>query len=303
MRSHQAAKRLANDHLSAEGSSLVAGHATRHRGYDVWIVDYCDPAHPDEQLDGGALVVTNDGHVHSIGSTPDALDTLISELGRWPKDTGELPWPGVLAEECSKPYFQGLLRNLVVGQGNYPPPADVFAAFHLTPFESVRVVIVGQDPYPTPAHAMGLAFSVPRDVRPLPASLRNIHEAMRRDGLVPPDHGDLTEWARQGVLLLNTALTVPAGKPGAHMAAWRPFTDSVIRGLNARSEPVVFVLWGAKAQRFERFIDVPLHRVIKAPHPAARGAFQTRFRDFGTFSLVDQELASLGHAGIEWEAT
>jgi uracil-DNA glycosylase len=216
------------------------------------------------------------------------------------------PWPGVLDEERAKPYFRDVLRFVTAERAKrrsdvYPADSDVFAAFHLTPFDAVKVVILGQDPYPNPGQAMGLSFSVPRGVR-LPTSLVNIHAAMRTEGLTPPEHGDLTGWARQGVFMLNTALTVPRGAAGKHLAAWRPFTDAVIRVLSARDQPVVFVLWGAKAQRVLRrqLIDTDRHGVVVAPHPAARAAAQTRFRQAQTFTKVNNMLRDLGNKTVDW---
>lgn len=217
----------------------------------------------------------------------------------------ERPWPGVLDEETSTPRFRELLGWVDAERSQncqevYPCNADMFAAFRLTKFEEIKVVILGQDPYPNPRQAMGLAFSVPRDV-PKPRSLVNISAAMEGDGLGPLGHGDLTSWAKQGMLLLNTALTVPRGKPGAHLAAWRPFTDAVLRRINDRPEPVVFVLWGTKAQKFEKRvpIDTNHHGLVTAPHPASRGQAQLRFRQ-GTFTRINSELDRLEIRKVAW---
>lgn len=346
VRSHVQAKRVANLHLAAEGATLVAKRATRNRRYGVWLVGYVDPTAPDQLLEGGALVVTDAGMVHDVGSAPGSLDDLMLALGLWPgadpadvfdpedvpasdtdaeslvllagddaEEAVELaawsgarqPWPGVLDAERAEPYFGDLMRFVKGERARlagevYPAESDVFAAFHLTPFEKVKVVVLGQDPYPNPGQAMGLSFSVPTGVR-LPTSLRNIHKAMREENLEPPAHGDLTGWARQGVLLLNTALTVPAGGAGKHLAAWRPFTDAVIRLLNEREQPVVFVLWGAKAQRVLRRNLVDAERSVVAPHPAARGAAQTRFREAETFKQVNDLLRGFDVEPVEWENT
>jgi uracil-DNA glycosylase len=143
---------------------------------------------------------------------------------------------------------------------------------------------------------------VPRGVSK-PKSLTNIHAAMRHDGIVPPEHGDLTALARQGVLLLHTALTVCLAEPGSHAKEWREFTDAVIRLLNDRDEPLIFVLWGEAAQRKLRLVDTDRHAVIRAPHPAARGMAQVRFRESRTFSEVNRFLREFGHEPINWAIT
>lgn len=215
------------------------------------------------------------------------------------------PWPGVLDDERDKPYFRDLLAFVKAERARgelYPPQDQMFTAFCLTPFEQVKVVLLGQDPYPNPGQAMGLSFSVPSGVA-LPASMRNIHSAMRAEGLHPPPDGDLTSWAHQGVLLLNTALTVPRNDAGRHVAAWRPFTDAVVSRLNSRETPLVFVLWGAKAQRVLRrgLVDFGRHEVVTAPHPAARGNAQRRFQEAATFGRVNDALARFGHLPIQWD--
>lgn len=337
MISAQAAKQQADAHLRAEGSHLSALHASRDTKHGVWVVGYSDPDQPDEMLIGGALVVTDEGEVHEIGSTPDAVDLLMESLGRspfgiaddvWsregeslalladedPEETAGLaalaasrrPWPGVLGEELARPYFRDLMRFVDLERragAVYPSLGDLFAAFHLTPYEKVKVVILGQDPYHQPGQANGLCFSVPRDVLRLPPSLRNIHAAMARDGFTPPSHGDLTDWARQGVLLLNTALTVRDSEANSHAMQWREFTDAVITKLSDRQSPAVFVLWGKSAQSKRDLIDEDRHEVVTAPHPAARGRFQTDFREAGTFTEVNRRLKELEMAPIEWAIT
>jgi uracil-DNA glycosylase len=335
--SASAAKKKANAHLHAEGSRLVALHASRNNKHGVWVVDYRDPDHPDEMLIGGALVVTDEGDVHGIGSTPDAVEVLMESLGRssfgmaddvWSREGEGLalladedfdeaaglaalaalrrPWPCTLDEELSKPYFKELMRFLDRERRTasiYPPPGDLFAAFHLTPYEEVKVVILGQDPYHQPGQANGLSFSVPQDVLKLPPSLRSIHASMAQDGFTPPRHGDLTAWAQRGVLLLNTALTVRDSEANAHAKQWREFTDAVITKLSNRQRPVIFVLWGKAAQRKRHLIDETRHEVVIAPHPAARGRFQTAFREAGTFAEVNRRLEALEIAPVEWTLT
>ncbi len=336
MISHQEAKRRAAEHLRVEGSPWAVSRATRERRYGVWIIGYRDPARPDEMLEGGGLVVTDEGDVHDLGSAPGSLDDLMHALGRSPmldatdvyaregeglalladldRDeadglaawaSGRRPWPDVLAEQLSKPYFRDLLRFVDRERAThevYPEPHEMFAAFHLTDYKQLKVVILGQDPYSQPGQANGLCFSVPPGVTK-PRSLTNIHAAMQNDGIVPPEHGDLTALARQGVLLLNTALTVRLAEPRSHAKEWREFTDTVIRLLNDRDEPLVFVLWGVAAQRKQRLIDTDWHAVIEAPHPAARGMAQVRFRQSRTFSEVNRFLREFGHEPIDWAIT
>ncbi len=333
MTSHQEAKRRAAAYLRAEGSPLAVSSAIRDRRFGVWVIGYRDPYRPDEMLDGGGLVVTDAGDVHVLGSAPGSLDNLMLALGRPPtvyvddvyaregeglalladldRDEAEglvaraaarRPWPGVLGEEMDKPYFRALLQFVDRERAKhevYPEPHDMFEAFHLTDYEQLKVIILGQDPYPQPGRANGLCFSVPHGVSK-PTSLRNIHSAMRHDGITPPEHGDLTAWAQQGVLLLNTALTVRLADPGSHAKEWREFTDAVIRLLNAREESLVFVLWGQAAQRKGLLVDADRHAVIQAPHPAARGAAQARFRESQTFSKVNRRLREWGQEPIKW---
>jgi uracil-DNA glycosylase len=331
--SHQQAMRLANEHLRAEDSPWVANHATRDSRYGVWIVSYRDPAEPDVMLDGGGLVVTDEGDVHNLSSVPESLEDVMMDLSHGHDAThgsmferegqsrasleapdpeeaaglaawkASMPWPDVLGVETSKPYFDDLMRFLAQERAKhqvYPAPRDVFAAFDLTSHRDVRVVILGQDPYPNPGQANGLCFSVPRDVR-MPRSLVNIHAAMRFDELIPPDHGDLSGWATQGVFLLNTALTVPRSGAGDHVSAWRPFTDAVIRLVSDRDgSRIVFLLWGAEAQKKKRLIDTDRHAVIEAPHPSARGEAQVRFRESQIFSRANQMLREFDSEPIEW---
>lgn len=298
---HHEAKRLVNEHL--RGSGLVASHASRHR--DAWVVDYVDPDRPDEPLDGGPKVVTADGTVLSAGSVPGDIDrALMRHSGQVeatdlsPEDEADAfaildarhPWRGVLPEPVEALRAVGRLRG--EGREVYPARGLELTALVLVPFEKVRVVIVGLDPYPAPGHATGLAFSVPRDVRPLPPAIQSIHAALRHDGYAPPDHGDLSGWAAQGVLLLNRALTHEAGtRSGAHLPIWRGYTDQVIRVLSERAERVVFVLWGFEAQKVARLIDTPPRYIVRAPHPSSRGRHREAFKREGTFRAVNDLLA------------
>lgn len=179
-----------------------------------------------------------------------------------------------------------------------PPIDQRFAALTLTPPDAVRVVILGQDPYPTPGHGMGLAFSVAAHVQPLPRSLTNIFKEMEADLGIRPANGDLSHWARQGVLLLNTCLTVPAGQAGGHARlGWQRLAEDVLRAVSMR--PTAFVLWGAHAQSLKPFIAPGDHLIIESAHPsplsARRGFFGSR-----PFSAVNDWLVAQGKTPIDW---
>ena len=182
----------------------------------------------------------------------------------------------------------------------YPPGGEIFAAFDATPFDAVKVVILGQDPYHGPGQAHGLCFSVRPGV-PVPPSLDNIYKELARDtGFVRPDHGCLLPWARRGVLLLNSVLTVEAGQPGSHQGkGWEGFTDHVVDVLNREREQLVFLLWGSYAQKKGAVIDARRHRVLKAPHPSPLSAHRG-FLGCGHFSAANQSLARSGQAPIDW---
>lgn len=186
-----------------------------------------------------------------------------------------------------------------------PPPAQVFNALHLTPPGSVRAVILGQDPYPTPGDAHGLAFSVAGHRRKLPMSLRTIFAALENDlGLAPPGHGNLSDWARQGVLLLNTALTVEAGKANAHAKlGWDGLARDVLAHLNTRDAPIVFMLWGRHAQTAGKVVDGSQHLKIETVHPSplARGKGPVhRFVEARPFRSAEEWLLARGVAPIDW---
>ena len=216
-------------------------------------------------------------------------------------------WAALLAEELEQPYFAALCRAVTARRAAgpvYPPEADVFSAFALTPPERVRCVILGQDPYHEPEQAHGLAFSVRPGV-PLPRSLRNIYKEREADlGLPPAQTGCLIPWARAGVLLINTVLTVDAGQANSHAKfGWQTFTDAVFRILWQLPQPVAFVLWGKQAQiKLERAIDAPAggpRLVHTSAHPsplsAKRGFFGSR-----PFSQVDAFLRENGAVPIGW---
>ncbi len=182
-----------------------------------------------------------------------------------------------------------------------PPEPVWLRAFELTPLAAVRVVILGQDPYPTPGHAHGLCFSVARDVSPLPRSLANIYRELEDDLGIRNRHGDLSGWARQGVLLLNTVLTVDAGQAGSHRGVgWEVFARRAIEAVNAAAAPRVFILWGNDARKRGASLDRERHLVLESAHPsplsARRGFFGSR-----PFSRTNEFLEKRGLAGIDWQ--
>lgn len=183
----------------------------------------------------------------------------------------------------------------------YPPRNQVLDAFNKTPFDKVRVVIIGQDPYHEPNQANGLAFSVNRRT-PLPPSLKNIFKELKNDlgGVLERANGDLSDWAEQGVLLLNTALTVEIHKPNGMKALWSDFTDKVIKVLGNSKKPLIFVLWGAEAQKKEKYIKKDLHYIIKSAHPSPLSAYRGFFGS-KPFSKINDKLIEWGEKPIEWE--
>ena len=212
-------------------------------------------------------------------------------------------WNPLLRQEFAEQYWaelQGFVQQERKLGAVYPPEEDVYAALHLTPYADVKVLILGQDPYHGEGQAHGLCFSVRRGVT-VPPSLQNIYKEMQSDiGLVPPSHGNLESWAGQGVLLLNAVLTVRASQAGSHRnRGWETFTDQVIRMVNNKKERVVFILWGAFAQKKKPLIDSNRHYVIETPHPsplsAHRGFFGSR-----PFSRANTALLEAGRSGIDW---
>lgn len=193
-----------------------------------------------------------------------------------------------------------LRQRKAAGATVYPPGGEIFAAFDATPFDAVKVVILGQDPYHGPGQAHGLCFSVRPGV-PVPPSLDNIYKELARDtGFVRPDHGCLLPWARRGVLLLNSVLTVEAGQAGSHQGkGWEGFTDHVVDVLNREREHLVFLLWGSYAQKKGAVIDPRRHRVLKAPHPSPLSAHRG-FLGCGHFSAANQYLVRTGQAPVDW---
>jgi len=188
------------------------------------------------------------------------------------------------------------------GNKIYPKGADIFNAFNITPFDKVEVVILGQDPYHGDNQAHGLSFSVQKGIT-VPPSLRNIYKELTTDipGFTTPNHGNLTEWAEQGVLLLNASLTVRAGMPGSHQKkGWEIFTDTVIKTISDKKEGIIFILWGAFAQAKAELIDTKKHHIIKSPHPSPFSA-DRGFFDSKPFSKTNAILVKKGRKPIDWQ--
>jgi uracil-DNA glycosylase len=212
-------------------------------------------------------------------------------------------WNPVLRAELDAAYFADL-QAFVAGERTlhpvYPPAADVFAALHLTPFAEVKALILGQDPYHGPNQAHGLCFSVRQGVA-LPPSLENIYTELEADiGCPRPNHGCLEHWARQGVLLLNTTLTVRARQAASHQGkGWERFTDAVITAVNTKPERVVFILWGNSARRKRALIDASRHVVIESAHPSPLSA-RNGFFGSRPFSRTNAALLEAGRTPIDW---
>lgn len=213
-------------------------------------------------------------------------------------------WAPVLADEFEKPYYlklRQMLKEEYQTQTVYPDMFNIFTALHLTGYENAKVVILGQDPYHGPGQAHGLSFSVKPGIKP-PPSLQNIYKELQSDlNCTIPQHGYLTHWAKQGVMMLNTVLTVRSGTPNSHKGlGWETFTDQIITHLNERETPLVFILWGKHAQEKASFIDTSKHFIIQSPHPspfsANRGFFGSR-----PFSRANAFLHSKGIEEIDWQ--
>lgn len=213
-------------------------------------------------------------------------------------------WQPILEEEFAADYYQQLrefLKEEYQTQKIYPDMFHIFEAFEWTPYEKVKVVILGQDPYHGPNQAHGLSFSVQPGVK-IPPSLRNIYKELEADlGYPPVNHGYLEKWAKQGVLLLNTVLTVRNGEAYSHRGkGWEQLTDAVIQKLSEREDPIIFILWGKPAQGKEKMIDTSRHIILKAPHPsplsAHRGFFGSR-----PFSKTNELLLALDKEPIDWK--
>ena len=213
-------------------------------------------------------------------------------------------WAEALKGEFSKPYYAELYKTVLQEYRTrevFPPSTDIFNAFQFTPLEEVKAVILGQDPYHERGQANGLCFSVKPGVR-IPPSLVNIYQEMRDDlGCDPPENGDLTHWARQGVPLLNTVLTVRAHEANSHKGiGWETFTDAAIRVLAELDRPLVFILWGSQARRKKEMITNPKHLIIESAHPSPLSAYNGFFGS-RPFSRCNDYLVSCGIAPIRWE--
>lgn len=213
-------------------------------------------------------------------------------------------WLTELEAEFHKPYYRELytfVRNEYNTTQVFPPADDIFNAFHLTPLGRVKVVIIGQDPYHNVGQAHGLCFSVKPDVD-IPPSLVNIYKELHEDlGCEIPNNGYLVKWAKQGVLMLNTVLTVRAHAANSHRGkGWEEFTDAAIRALNKQDRPIVFILWGRPAQMKEKMLDNPNHLILKAPHPSPLSAYNGFFGS-KPFSQTNRFLESHGETPIDWQ--
>lgn len=213
-------------------------------------------------------------------------------------------WLAVLQPEFSKPYYRELYETVKKEYRDYrvyPDSGDLFNAFHLTPLNNVKVVIIGQDPYHNAGQAHGLCFSVKPGIE-TPPSLVNIYKELQSDlGCYIPDNGYLTKWAEQGVLLLNTVLTVRAHQANSHRGiGWETFTDAVISALNKEDRPIVFLLWGAPAQKKKQMLNNPKHFVLEAPHPSPLSAYRGFF-GCRHFSRTNAFLERNGLSPIDWQ--
>ncbi len=213
-------------------------------------------------------------------------------------------WLPVVEEETKKDYYKSLYlfvkeeyhKRLV-----FPPADDIFNALHLTPLKEVKVVIIGQDPYHNVGQAHGLSFSVKPEVD-IPPSLVNIYKELHEDlGCSIPNHGYLEKWAKQGVLLLNTVLTVRAHEPASHKGkGWEQFTDALIEAVNREDRPIVFILWGAPARAKKKMLNNPKHLILEAPHPSPLSAYRGFFGS-KPFSKCNAFLSAHGQTPIDWQ--
>ncbi|MEP4888559.1 MAG: uracil-DNA glycosylase [Aliiglaciecola sp.] len=217
-----------------------------------------------------------------------------------------LTWKKIIEAEKKQPYFQQIEQFIAdergAGKVIYPPTESVFNAFKMTLFADVKVVILGQDPYHGPDQAHGLSFSVESAVK-IPPSLRNIYKELAQDipGFVIPSHGNLQQWAEQGVLLLNSVLTVEQGKANSHAKiGWEIFTDKVISELSQHRDGLVFLLWGSHSQKKGQLVDHSRHYVLKAPHPSPLSAHRG-FLGCKHFSQANQLLTEQGQSPINWQ--
>lgn len=235
-----------------------------------------------------------------LSKTAEQKQAILDKV-RLPED-----WKQALAEELTSDNMDKLREFLKQAYQSddsiYPPAHLMFNAFNLTPLSQVKVVILGQDPYHSEGQAMGLSFSVPKII-PKPPSLNNLLKEMADDiGTHYSAHGDLTYWAQQGVLLLNSSLTVREGEPNSHQnAGWEPFTDAVIDIINQQTEHVVFILWGNKAKMKGKYINTDKHLILTAVHPSPLAANRGGFFGSKPFSKANDYLVQYGKAPIDWQ--
>lgn len=216
----------------------------------------------------------------------------------------ENDWLTELGQEFHKPYYKNLYQFVLKEYNTtriFPPSDDIFNAFHLTPLSQVKVVIIGQDPYHNEGQAHGLCFSVKPGVD-VPPSLVNIYKELKDDlGCYIPNNGYLVKWAKQGVLMLNTVLTVRAHMANSHRGkGWEEFTDAAIRALNKQDRPIVYILWGRPAQTKEKMLNNPRHLILKAPHPSPLSAYNEFFGS-KPFSQTNRFLEENGIPPIDWQ--
>lgn len=214
-------------------------------------------------------------------------------------------WLDAIGGEFKEPYYKELYRFVKQEYSThvvYPPSDDIFNAFHFTPLSEVKVLLLGQDPYHNEHQAHGLSFSVLPDQPDIPPSLQNIYKELQDDlGCSIPDHGYLVKWAEQGVLMLNTVLTVRAHQANSHRGiGWEQFTDAAIRALNEQDRPIVFILWGAPAQRKKVMLNNPKHLILEAPHPSPLSAYRGFFGS-KPFSKTNEFLRANGVKEIDWQ--
>lgn len=212
-------------------------------------------------------------------------------------------WDELLKDEFEKDYYKklrGILANEYKTHTVYPDMYDIFNALKYTSYSDVKAVIIGQDPYHGPNQAHGLCFSVKRGVTP-PPSLKNIFKEIQSElGITPPDHGELTSWAKQGVLMLNNVLTVRAGQANSHKGiGWEAFTDRVISILNERETPIVFLLWGGNARQKAKIVTNPIHKILSCAHPSPLSAYNGFF-GCGHFAECNEFLKETGRDPIDW---
>lgn len=214
-------------------------------------------------------------------------------------------WLPVVNEECKKEYYRKLysfVKHEYETRLIYPPSDDIFNAFHMTPLSEVKVLILGQDPYHEENQAHGLSFSVPESQTKIPPSLQNIYKELQDDvGCYIPNNGYLIKWAEQGVLMLNTVLTVRAGAANSHKGqGWEQFTDAIIRAVNEQDRPIVYMLWGSPAQSKIPMLNNPKHLILKSVHPSPLSAYRGFF-GCKHFSQCNEFLVSNGLSPIDWQ--